>query len=200
MSITLTGTLKKIKDSGTITISHHDSSIPFSYLDRDSSPIGYSHDVQMLVVDHLKKVLSLPNLQICHLTVTSRTRIPMLGNGTLDLEGGSTSNNLERQRQVAFSTNIFEVSIRFLTKVSDGQPSYKDIESLGGKTVVTTSDTTSERILKMMNAEKQLGINLSSVNDHNEAVMWLLTGRAVALVPDDVLLEGLRSNIKTPKD
>ena len=112
-----TGTLKKIKDSGTIVLGHRDASIPFSYLGNDpSQPIGYSHDLQLKVVEALKKELKLPSLKVKYNLVTSQTRIPLVQNGTVDLECGSTTNNLERQKQVDFSVGIFEIGTRLLTK------------------------------------------------------------------------------------
>ncbi|MFP5428892.1 MAG: transporter substrate-binding domain-containing protein, partial [Gammaproteobacteria bacterium] len=126
MAEELTGTLKKIKDSGTITLGHRDSSIPFSYLAGKPEPVGYSHDIQLAIVEHLKKQLDAPNLKARYNLVTSQTRIPLVQNGTVDVECGSTTNNVERQQQVGFSVGIFEVGTRLLTKVKDGQPAYKD--------------------------------------------------------------------------
>lgn len=104
------GTLDKIKESGVIVLGHRDASIPFSYLADGPNPIGYSHDLQLKVVEAVKKQLKMPNLQVKYNLVTSQTRIPLVQNGTVDLECGSTTNNLERQKQVAFSVGIFEIS------------------------------------------------------------------------------------------
>ena len=199
MAEELTGTLKKIKDSGTITLGHRDSSIPFSYLAGKPEPVGYSHDIQLAVVDALKKQLG-TDIKVKYNLVTSQTRIPLVQNGTVDLECGSTTNNVERQQQVGFSVGIFEVGTRLLTKVKDGQPSYKDFPDLAGKNVVTTAGTTSERILKAMNADKQMKMNVISAKDHGEAFNMLESGRAVAFMMDDALLAGEMAKARKPAD
>ncbi|UQY36679.1 glutamate/aspartate ABC transporter substrate-binding protein [Pseudomonas fulva] len=194
----LTGTLKKIKDSGTITLGHRDSSIPFSYYgDTSKQPVGYSHDLQLKVVEELKKELELPDLKVRYNLVTSQTRIPLVQNGTVDLECGSTTNNVERQRQVDFSVGIFEVGTRLLTKKSSG---VNDFEDLKGKNVVTTAGTTSERLLKSMNAEKKMGMNVISAKDHGESFLMLESNRAVAFMMDDALLAGEMAKAKKPDD
>ncbi|MBD7976750.1 MULTISPECIES: glutamate/aspartate ABC transporter substrate-binding protein [Pseudomonas] len=194
----LTGTLKKIKDSGTITLAHRDSSIPFSYLGLDpKQPIGYSHDLQLKVVDALKQELGMPDLKVRYNLVTSQTRIPLMQNGTVDLECGSTTNNLERQRQVDFSVGIFEVGTRLLAKKTSG---INDFADLKGKNVVTTAGTTSERLIKSMNAEQQMGMNVISAKDHGESFLMLESGRAVAFMMDDALLYGEMAKAKKPDD
>lgn len=200
MAEELTGTLKKIKESGTITLGHRDSSIPFSYFaDASGKPVGYSHDIQLAVVEALKKDLSLPNLNAKYNLVTSQTRIPLVQNGTVDLECGSTTNNVERQQQVAFSVGIFEVGTRLLTK-ANGQPPIKDFPDLAEKNVVTTAGTTSERLLKAMNADKQMKMNVISAKDHGESFQMLESGRAVAFMMDDALLAGEMAKAKKPSD
>ncbi|MCC6075685.1 glutamate/aspartate ABC transporter substrate-binding protein [Pseudomonas sp. GCM10022188] len=194
----LTGTLKKIKESGTVTLGHRDASIPFSYLATDPrQPIGYSHDLQLKVVEALKQKLGMPDLKVRYNLVTSQTRIPLVQNGTVDLECGSTTNNLERQKQVAFSVGIFEVGTRLLTKKTSG---VKDFADLAGKNVVTTAGTTSERLLKAMNADKQMGMNIISAKDHGESFLMLESGRAVAFMMDDVLLYGEMVKARKPDD
>jgi len=200
MAEELTGTLKKIKDSGTITLGHRDSSIPFSYLAGKPEPIGYSHDIQLAIVEHLKKELNAPDLKTRYNLVTSQTRIPLVQNGTVDVECGSTTNNVERQQQVAFSVGIFEVGTRLLTKVKDGQPAIKDFPDLAEKNVVTTAGTTSERLLKAMNADKQMKMNVISAKDHGEAFNMLESGRAVAFMMDDALLAGEMAKARKPSD
>src|SRR5450830_1042307 len=183
----LTGTLKKINDSGTITLAHRDSSIPFSYIaDGSGKPVGYSHDIQLAVVEQLKKDLNKPDLKAKYNLVTSQTRIPLIQNGTADLECGSTTNNAERAQQVDFTVNIFEIGTRLLVK--------KD------KDVVTTAGTTSERIIKAMNADKQMGMNVISAKDHGESFQMLESGRAVAFMMDDALLAGEEAKAKKPDD
>jgi glutamate/aspartate transport system substrate-binding protein len=194
----LTGTLKKIKDSGTITLGHRDSSIPFSYYgDSPQQPVGYSHDLQLKIVDALKKELDAPNLKVRYNLITSQTRIPLVQNGTVDIECGSTTNNVERQQQVDFSVGIFEVGTRLLTKKTSGVNDFADLK---GKNVVTTAGTTSERLLKAMNAEKNMGMNVISAKDHGEAFLMLESGRAVAFMMDDALLAGEMAKAKKPQD
>jgi len=194
----LTGTLKKIKESGTITLAHRDASIPFSYIaDASGKPVGYSHDIQLKVVEALKKELQLPDLKVRYNLVTSQTRIPLVQNGTVDLECGSTTNNAERAQQVDFSVGIFEVGTRLLAKKDSP---YKDFADLKGKNVVTTAGTTSERILKSMNADKQMGMNIISAKDHGESFQMLESGRAVAFMMDDALLAGEMAKARKPAD
>lgn len=194
----LTGTLKKIKESGTVTLGHRDASIPFSYLGTDPrQPVGYSHDLQLKVVEALKKELNLPDLKVRYNLVTSQTRIPLVQNGTVDIECGSTTNNLERQKQVDFSVGIFEVGTRLLTKKTSG---INDFADLKGKNVVTTAGTTSERLLKAMNAEQKMGMNIISAKDHGESFLMLESGRAVAFMMDDALLYGEMAKAKKPDD
>ena len=194
----LTGTLKKIKESGSITLGHRDASIPFSYFGNDpSQPIGYSHDLQLKVVEAIKQQLDMPELKVRYNLVTSQTRIPLVQNGTVDLECGSTTNNIERQRQVDFSVGIFEVGTRLLAKKSSG---IEDFAQLKGKNVVTTAGTTSERLLKIMNAEQRMGMNIISAKDHGESFLMLESGRAVAFMMDDALLYGEMAKAKKPDD
>ncbi|SMF29060.1 glutamate/aspartate ABC transporter substrate-binding protein [Pseudogulbenkiania subflava] len=197
MSAELTGTLKKIKDSGTIVIGHRDASIPFSYLDNNQQPIGYSMDLAHKVVEAVKKDLKMPGLKVQYNLVTSQTRIPLVQNGTVDIECGSTTNNLERQKQVDFSVGIFEIGTRLLTKKTSG---VKDFADLKGKNVVTTAGTTSERLIKSMNAEKQMGMNIISAKDHGESFLMAESGRAVAFMMDDVLLYGEMVKARNPAE
>jgi glutamate/aspartate transport system substrate-binding protein len=192
----LTGTLKKIKDTGFIAIGHRESSIPFSYYDDKNQVIGYSQDLAMIVVDAVKKKLALPGLQVKLTPVTSQNRIPLVQNGTVDLEAGSTTHNAERARQVAFSNTIFVVGTRLLVKKGSG---IQDFPDLKGKNVVTTAGTTSERILRELNA-KGLGINIISAKDHGEAFLTLQSGRAAAFMMDDALLAGERAKARKPDD
>ncbi|MBU9196570.1 MULTISPECIES: glutamate/aspartate ABC transporter substrate-binding protein [Burkholderia] len=190
-----TGTLKKIKDTGVIALGHRESSIPFSYYDQNQKVIGYARDFQMKVVDAVKKKLNLPNLQIKDIPVTSQNRIPLVQNGTVDIECGSTTNNLERQKQAAFSTTYFVIGTRLMTSKDSG---IKDFADLKGKTVVTTAGTTSERLLRAMNNDKQMGMSIISAKDHGESFQTLETGRAVAFMMDDALLAGERAKAKKP--
>jgi glutamate/aspartate transport system substrate-binding protein len=196
----LTGTLKKIKESGTITLGHRDASIPFSYIaDGSGKPVGYSHDIQLAIVKAVEKDLGMKEgeLKVKYNLVTSQTRIPLVQNGTVDVECGSTTNNVERQQQVDFSVGIFEIGTRLLSKKDS---TYKDFADLKGKNVVTTAGTTSERILKSMNADKQMGMNVISAKDHGESFQMLESGRAVAFMMDDALLAGEMAKAKKPND
>ncbi len=194
----LTGTLKKIKESGSITLGHRDASIPFSYYgENPQQPEGYSHDLQMKVVEAIKQQLDMPELKVRYNLVTSQTRIPLVQNGTVDLECGSTTNNVERQQQVDFSVGIFEVGTRLLTKKTSGVSDFADLK---GKNVVTTAGTTSERLLKIMNAEQQMGMNIISAKDHGESFLMLESGHALAFMMDDALLYGEMAKAKQPAD
>ncbi|OXI23761.1 amino acid ABC transporter substrate-binding protein [Burkholderia sp. AU27893] len=190
-----TGTLKKIKDTGVIALGHRESSIPFSYYDQNQQVVGYSREFQLKVVDAVKKKLNLPNLQVKNIPVTSQNRIPLVQNGTVDIECGSTTNNVERQQQAAFSDTIFVIGTRLMTKKDSG---VKDFADLKGKTVVTTAGTTSERLLRKMNNDKQLGMNIISAKDHGDSFNTLESGRAVAFMMDDALLAGERAKAKQP--
>jgi glutamate/aspartate transport system substrate-binding protein len=190
-------TLKKIKDSNTISLGHRESSIPFSYYDDKQQVVGYSYEYQMKVVEAVKKALNLPNLQVKMTPVTSQNRIPLVQNGTIDIECGSTTNNLERQKQVDFTTTIFIVGTRLLTKKDSG---VKDFADLKGKNVVTTAGTTSEKLIRAMNDEKKMGMNIISAKDHGESFLTLESGRAVAFMMDDALLAGERAKARKQED
>ena len=193
----LTGTLKKIKDTGSISLGHRESSIPFSYYDDKQQVIGYSHEIMLAAVEAIKAELKTPALQIKTVPVTSQNRIPLIQNGTIDIECGSTTNNTERQKQVSFSNTIFIIGTRLLTKKGSG---INDFADLAGKNVVTTAGTTSERLLRKMNDDKKLGMSIISAKDHGESFLTLETGRAVAFMMDDALLYGELAKAKKPGD
>jgi len=190
-------TLKKIKDTGSITLGHRESSIPFSYYDDKQQVIGYSQELMLKVVDALKAELKLAKLDTKLMPVTSANRITLVQNGTVDIECGSTTNNLERQKQVGFSTTIFVIGTRLMTKKDSG---IKDFPDLAGKNVVTTAGTTSERLIRKMNEDKKMGMNIISAKDHGESFLTLETGRAVAFMMDDALLFGEMAKAKKPGD
>ena len=193
----LTGTLKKIKDAGSISVGHRESSIPFSYYDDQNQVVGYSEDLVMMVVDAIKQKLNLPNLQVKMIPVTSQNRIPLIQNGTIDIESGSTTNNLERQQQVAFSDTMFIIGTRLLVKKDSG---IKDFPDLAGKNVVVTAGTTSERLIRELNEKQDMKMNIISAKDHGESFLTLQSGRAVAFMLDDALLAGERAKAKKPDD
>jgi len=193
----LTGTLKKIKDTGVVKVGNRDASIPFSYLDDQQKPIGYGVDICLKIVDAIKAELKMPNLKVDFVPVTSQTRIPILTGGNIDLECGSTTNSVERQKQVAFAPTYFVTGTKLIVKKSSGIKGYDDLK---GKTVVYTQGTTNERAMKAYNDEKKLGINFIPSKDHAESFLAVETGRAVAFPMDDILLYSLRASAKNPAD
>lgn len=193
----LTGTLKKIKDAGTISVGHRESSIPFSYYDDKNQVVGYSQELVLKVVDAVKQKLNMPNLQVKLIPVTSQNRIPLIQNGTIDIESGSTTNNLERQKQVDFSNTMFIIGTRLLVKKDSP---IKDFPDLKGKNVVVTAGTTSERLIREMNEKNAMGMNIISAKDHGESFLTLQSGRAAAFMLDDALLAGERAKARNPND
>ncbi|MDL4913624.1 MAG: glutamate/aspartate ABC transporter substrate-binding protein [Enterobacterales bacterium endosymbiont of Blomia tropicalis] len=191
----LSGTLKKINDNGVIVVGHRESSVPFSYYDNQQKVVGYSQDYSNAIVNAIKAKLNKPDLQVKMIPITSQNRIPLLQNGTYDFECGSTTNNLERQKQVAFSDTIFVIGTRLLVK-KDGP--IKGFDDLKGKTVVVTSGTTSEILLHKLNDEKKMEMRIISAKDHGDSFRTLETGRAVAFMMDDALLAGERAKAKKP--
>lgn len=191
----LTGTLKKIKDTGAITVGHRESSIPFSYLDDKQQPIGYAMDLCMKVVDAIKADLKLPNLKINLQPVTSSNRIPLLMNGTIDLECGSTTNSVQRQQQVAFGPTYFVINVTAAVKKASGVNS---LAELNGKNISTTSGSTSVPLLKAY--EKTASIDVKEIygKDHGESFLLLADDRVTAFVMDDILLAGQIANSKEP--
>ncbi|KST57289.1 ABC transporter [Methylobacterium sp. GXS13] len=191
----LTGTLKKVKDSGAIVIGYRDASVPFSYLGGDQKPVGYALDICFKIADAVKANLGLPNLEVKLNPVTSATRIPLMANGTIDLECGSTTNNAEREKQVNFTNSHFLTATRYVSKKS---ANLHTIEDLKGKTVVSTSGTTNIKQINEANTERKLGLTILPAKDHAEAFLMVETGRAVAFVMDDVLLASLAASAKDP--
>ena len=191
----LTGTLKKIKETGTINIGYRDSSIPFSYLDDSQKPIGFAIDICGKIVDAVKSELKLDKLTVEFNPVTSSTRIPLLANGTIDLECGSTTNNPDRLKQVAFTNTHFLTATRFVSKKSSNLNS---IEDLKGKSVASTSGTTNIKQLTETNAARNLGINIIPAKEHAESFLMVETDRAVAAVLDDILLASFVAGSKDP--
>ncbi|MEC5319759.1 glutamate/aspartate ABC transporter substrate-binding protein [Brenneria populi subsp. brevivirga] len=189
-------TLKKIKESGTIVVGHRESSVPFSYYDNNQRVVGYSQEYSNAIVDAVRKQLAMPDLTVKMIPITSQTRIPLLQNGTIDFECGSTTNNAERQQQVAFSNSIFIVGGRLLVKKDGG---IKDFQDLAGKPVVTTAGTTNEILLNQLNDKNQMKMRIISAKDHSDAFRTLESGRAVAFYMDDPLLAGERAKAKKPQ-
>jgi glutamate/aspartate transport system substrate-binding protein len=191
----LTGTLRKIKETGAIIIGYRDSSIPFSYLDDNQKPIGFAIDICYEIVDAVKNELKLDKLAVEFNPVTSSTRIPLLANGTIDLECGSTTNNPDRLKQVAFTNTHFLTATRFVSKKSSNLNS---IDDLKGKSVVSSSGTTNIKQLTEANAARSLGINVIPAKEHAESFLMVETDRAVAAVLDDILLASFVAGSKDP--
>lgn len=193
----LTGTLKKIKDSGTIVVGHRESSVPFSYLDANEKPIGYAMDICAKVVEDVKKELKMPKLEVKYQAVTSQNRIPLMQNGTIDMECGSTTNSVSRQQQVGFSYAYYVTSIRMVVRKDSG---IKTIAELDGKPVVTTTGTTSDALIKQNERGDNINVKNLYGKDHADSFLMVASGRASAFVMDDILLAGLIANSKNPAD
>lgn len=191
----LTGTLKKIKDSGTITLGARESSAPFSYSLGGTQFVGFSVDLMMKVVDRLKTELKMPDLKYTIIPFTAQNRIPLIQNGTLDFECSSTTNTLERQQQVAFSTSFFVIGTKLLTAKDSG---IKDFTDLKGKNLSTTAGTTSERLINKYNETQNAGINVMAARENTQSFLAVDSGRAVAFMMDDAILYGERAKSKNP--
>lgn len=190
-------TLKKIKESASITLGHRESSFGFSYNDGSGKPVGYSIDICLRIVDAIQAELGLPKVEVKYQMVTSQNRIPLVVNGTVDIECGSTTNLVERQKQVAFSPDIFRYNVRMLVKADSGLRSIADLQ---GKSVVTTTGTTSFRLLREADKGRNLEITPMAGKDHADSFLLVESGRAQAFVLDDILLAGLVATAKNPKD
>ncbi|HEX4233487.1 MAG TPA: amino acid ABC transporter substrate-binding protein [Caldimonas sp.] len=190
-------TLDKIKQNGTMTLAYRESSIPFSYLDDKAQPTGFGYEICEKIADRVKAATGRSDLKKQYQAVTSANRIPLLQNGTIDIECGSTTNNSERGKQVAFAINYFYTGTRFLVKTGTNVNKLSD---LAGKPVVSTTGTTNFQIIRRLNEEQKLGIDLLGAKDHAESALMVQTGRAVAFGMDDILLYGLRASSQNPAD
>jgi len=193
----LTGTLKKVKETGTITIGHRESSIPFSYLDDKQQPVGYAMDLCLRIVEAVKTKLNMPNLKVNLQPVTSANRIPLMQNGTIDLECGSTTNSVKRQEQVAFGPTYFVINVTAAVKKNSG---IKTLADLNGKTISTTSGTTSVPLLKQYEKTKSVDVKEIYGKDHAESFLLLSQDRSSAFIMDDILLAGQIANSSNPGD
>jgi glutamate/aspartate transport system substrate-binding protein len=192
-----TGTMKKIRETGQITVGHRESSTPFSYLDDKQQPIGYSMDLCAKVIDAVKAEMKLPNLKVAYQPVTSSNRIPLLQNGTIDLECGSTTNSVARQQQVAFGPTHFVINVTAAVKKSSN---IKTIAELNGKNVSSTSGTTAVPLIKGYEKTKNVDVKEIYGKDHAESFLLLADDRVTAFIMDDVLLAGQIANSKSPAD
>jgi len=187
--------LKKIKESGELTLGYRESSIPFSYLDDKAQPVGYSIELCGKLVDAIKAELKMPALKVNRQAVTSQNRIPLVANGTVQLECGSTVNNAERQAQVGFSMTSFIVATRFVAKKS---ANYKTVEDLKGKTVACTSGTNTVKRVRELNEARGLNMTILNGKDHAESMLLVTSGRAEAFFEDDILLTGMVATSADP--
>ena len=191
------GTLKKIKDTGAITLGYREFSVPFSYVDDKQQAVGYAMDLCYRIVDAVKTELALAKLEVKLVPLSSAMRIPSVTNGTVDLECGSTTNNLERQKQVAFTMTYFVTSNRFMSKKASN---IKTVDDLKGKTIVSTSGTSNIKQITEINAQKNLGMTILTAKEHPEAFLMVETDRAVAFVMDDIILSSIVASAKSPGD
>ncbi len=188
-------TLSKVTESNKITVAYRESSVPFSYLAGAGAAVGFSADLTAAIVDAVKKKVDKPGLEVASMPVTSQNRIPLLVNGTIDLECGSTTNNTTRAQEVAFAINHFYTGTRLLVKKSSGIKNYAD---LAGKNVASTTGTTNAQVIRKYNTDNNLGMNLVLGKDHDDSLLMVEGGRAVAFAMDDILLFGLKANSKDP--
>ncbi len=188
-------TLDKIKQGGTMSIAYRESSIPFSFLDDKAQPTGFAYEICEKIADKVKAATGRADMKKQYQAVTSANRIPLLQNGTIDIECGSTTNNSERAKQVQFATNYFYTGTRFLVKAGTKVDKLSD---LAGKPVVSTTGTTNYQLIRRLNEEQKLGIDLLGAKDHAESALMVQTGRAVAFAMDDILLYGLKASSQDP--
>jgi glutamate/aspartate transport system substrate-binding protein len=193
----LEGTLKKVKETGIFTIGYRESSLPLSYLDDKLMPVGFSIQLCKHVVDAVKAKLGMPDLNVKFNPVTSATRIPLVANGTVDIECGSTANMTTRQQQVGFSYTFFVPQFKWIVRTDSN---IKSADDLRGKTVAVTAGTNTAIFVNKMNGEQNLGMTITQGKDHAESFLLVETGRATAWMEDDVLLAGFRANAKSPAD
>jgi glutamate/aspartate transport system substrate-binding protein len=190
----LSGTLKKVKDTGTIALGYRESSLPFSYLNRRQQPIGYSIDLCREIVEGVSTELDGMELKIVFTPVTPANRLEKVASGEIDLECGSTTGNVQRRKQVAFSPIFFVAGTKLMVPKSSSVRSYRD---LAGKTAVLTAGTTNEAALRTLSDKQKLGITIITSPDHAQSLEVLASGKADAFATDDVLLYGF---IATAKD
>lgn len=192
-----TSTLEKVKTSGTMSLGYREASIPFSYLGGDGQPTGFGWEICGKIIEQVKKVTGRQDIKVSTQAITAQNRIPLLQNGTIDIECGSTTNNLERNKQVAFATNYFYTGTRFIVKAG---ADIKTLEDLKGKKVVSTTGTTNYQVLRKVNTEKNVGFDLIGAKDHGESLLLVQQGRADAFGMDDILLYGVRASAKDPAE
>ena len=188
-------TLQKVAEANKITVSYREASVPFSYLIGSNKSVGFSVELTDAIVDDVRKKLNKPNLQVATMPVTSQNRIPLLVNGTYDIECGSTTNNSTRGKDVTFAINHFYTGTRLLTKKTSGVKNYAD---LAGKTVSSTTGTTNAQVIRKYSADKKLDLQIVLGKDHDDSLLLVENDRALAFAMDDILLFGLKANSKNP--
>ena len=193
----LEGTLKKVKETGIFTIGYRDSSLPLSYLDDKLQPVGFSIELCKNVVEAVQAKLGMPGLKVAYNPVTSATRIPLVANGTVDIECGSTANMTSRQKQVGFSYTFFVPQFKWITRAGGGINAADDLR---GKAVAVTAGTNTAVFVNKINNADKLGLTIMSGKDHAESFLLVETGRASAWMEDDILLAGFRANAKNPAE
>jgi glutamate/aspartate transport system substrate-binding protein len=196
-ALQLKGTLQKIDRSGVVTIGYREASFPLSYVDAKGQPIGYSIDICQAIIQEIAREIDRPQLKTEFVRVTPETRIADVASGKVDLECGSTSNTVERQKQVAFSPLIFVSGTKLMVKRGSGIRSYKDLK---GKVVVVTAGTTNEQVMKRLNEKFNAGMNIVSARDHEESYAMVANGNAAAFATDDVLLYGLIARHRSQRE
>ncbi|CAM5779401.1 transporter substrate-binding domain-containing protein [Ottowia pentelensis] len=188
-------TLAKVAADNKITFAYRDSSVPFSYLAGADKPVGFGVEISNAVLAAVQKALGKNDIQVGWQSVTSANRIPLLVNGTIDLECGSTTNNSARGKEVSFATNYFYTGTRLMVKKSSGIQNWAELK---GKKVAITTGTTNMQVVRRYNDEKNLNLDIIGTKDHADAAMLVETGRADAFAMDDILLFGLKANAKDP--
>jgi ABC-type amino acid transport substrate-binding protein len=190
-------TIKKVSDSGHISVAYRESSVPFSYVAGAGKPVGFAVELSNAIVEEVKRRTGKPGIQVEYVSVTSQNRIPLLTNGTIDLECGSTTNNSTRGKEVAFAINHFYTGTRLLAKKTSHVANYAD---LAGKPVSSTTGTTNAQVIRKYNADKALNMNIMLAKDHSDAMMLVEADRAVAFAMDDIILFGLMATAKNPAE
>ena len=188
-------TLEKIAANNKITVSFREAAVPFSYALSPTRSVGFSVDLADAIIDDVRVMLKKPNLEVVRIPVTGQNRIPLLANGTYDLECGSTTNTAARGKEVTFAISHFYTGTRLLAKTTSNVKSYTD---LAKKPVATAAGSTNEKVLRKYSADNNLDIQVVLGKDYGDSLQMLEDDRAVALALDDVLLFGLRANSKDP--
>ncbi len=188
-------TLAKAAAANKVVFAYRESSVPFSYLAGPDKPIGFSVDLSNAILAEMRKQTGKPGLEVGWQAVTSANRIPLLVNGTIDLECGSTTNNSARAKEVDFAINHFYTGTRLLVKKGAGIGNWADLK---GKKVAITTGTTNMQVARRYSADKGLDLDIVATKDHADAALLVETGRAEAFAMDDILLFGLKANAKEP--